>query len=96
MRSGYFLKWEQPFTDNLNDSSVTLIVFSPTRSLREHLQELTSRPDWRQGLMDPFSLLVVVAENIFLETSMTINKVLKVLRFMEHVGYLDRLEAQES
>ena len=46
--------------------------------------------------MDPFSLLVVVAENVFLETSMTINKVLKVLRFMEHVGYSDCLAAQES
>ena len=46
--------------------------------------------------MDPFSLLVVVAENIFLEISRTINKVLKVLRFSEHVGQLSRLEASES
>ncbi|KAI9695518.1 MAG: hypothetical protein M1836_006435 [Candelina mexicana] len=34
--------------------------------------------------MDPFSLLAIVAESMFLETSVTINKVLKVLSFMEH------------
>lgn len=53
--------------------------------LKMHLQELTSRPDWRQGLMDPFSLLVIVAENIFLETSVNINKMLKVLTSTERV-----------
>lgn len=85
LRSGYFLRWKRPFADALADSDVTLIIFSPMPDLKMHLQELTSRPDWRQGLMDPFSLLVIVAENIFLETSVTINKVLKVLTSTEQV-----------
>lgn len=92
LRSGYFLRWRQPFADTLSDSNVTLIIFSPTLDLKVHLQELTSRPDWRQDLMDPFSLLVIVAERIFFETSVTINKVLKVLRFTEHVCRSDNLE----
>ena len=36
--------------------------------------------------MDPFGLLVIVAENIFLETSSTIYKVLRVLSSMEDVS----------
>ena len=94
LRSGYFLRWDKPFAETLSDSNVTLIIFSPTHELRVHLQELASRPDWRQGLMDPFSLLVIVAENIFLETSMTINKVLKVLRFTERVSKEDPCQLQ--
>ena len=86
LRSSYFLRWDKPFAPTLSDSKVTLIVFSPTHQLRMHLQELSSRPDWRQGLMDPFSLLVIVAENIFLDTSMTISKLLKVLSFTERVS----------
>ena len=44
--------------------------------------------------MDPFSLLVIVAENIYLDTSMTINKVLKVLRFTERVSKQDPCQLQ--
>ena len=86
LRSGYFLRWKQPFADALYESDVALVIFSPTHSLRAHLQELCPRPDWRQGVMDPFGLLVIVAENIFLETSSTINKVLRVLSYMEEVS----------
>lgn len=85
LRSGYFLRWRKPFAESLCNSSATLIIFSSTLDLEVHLQELATKPDWRQGVMDPFSLLVVVAENIFLEASKTIDKVLKVLRYTEHV-----------
>ena len=45
--------------------------------------------------MDPFSLLVIVAENIFLDTSMTINKALKVLTYTERVSKEDPCQMQE-
>lgn len=35
--------------------------------------------------MDPFTLFVITAENIFLEASSTINKVLTVLSYIEGV-----------
>ncbi|KAL8753790.1 MAG: hypothetical protein Q9184_005316 [Pyrenodesmia sp. 2 TL-2023] len=85
LRSGYFLRWKNPMADGLHNTEVTLIVFSASFDLKEHLQQLLSRPDWRQGLMDPFGLLVIVAENLFLEISEAINKVLCVLRYTENV-----------
>ena len=78
------------------NSNATLIIFSSTLDLEAHLQELATKPDWRQGVMDPFSLLVVVVENVFLETSMTINKVLKVLRHMEHVRVVRTVESRKE
>ncbi|KAL8725563.1 MAG: hypothetical protein Q9181_006371, partial [Wetmoreana brouardii] len=74
LRSGYFLRWKNPGAEALQDTEVTFIIFSATPDLKMHLQQLVSRPDWRQGVMDPFGLLVIVAENLFLEISMTINK----------------------
>ena len=50
-----------------------------------HMQQLAFRPDWRQGVIDPFSLLVIVAESMFQGLSSTINKVLRVLGYTEHV-----------
>ncbi|KAL9591845.1 MAG: hypothetical protein Q9179_007314 [Wetmoreana sp. 5 TL-2023] len=85
LRSGYFLKWKNPGADGLKNSEVTLIIFSATPDLKEHLQQLVSRQDWRQAVMDPFILLVIVAENLFLEISTTINKVLCVLRHTENL-----------
>lgn len=92
LRSGYFLRWRRPFAKALHETDVTLIIFSSTTRLRMHFEELSSRPDWRQGVMDPFSLLTIIAENIFFETSVTIDKVWRVLGFMEHVGHLDGLD----
>ncbi|KAL8916350.1 MAG: hypothetical protein Q9208_008574 [Pyrenodesmia sp. 3 TL-2023] len=37
------------------------------------------------GLMDPFGLLVIIAENLFLEISTAINKVLCVIRYTENL-----------
>lgn len=50
----------QPLADSLGDSSVTLMVFSATHELRLGLQELTLRFDWRRGVVDSFSLLVIL------------------------------------
>ena len=84
-RTGFFLRWRKPCFGTLQDSNATLIVFSPSADFRAHMEELATRPDWRQGVMDPFCLLVIFAETIFLETTLTINKVLRVLSFTEQV-----------
>ncbi|KAL8697035.1 MAG: hypothetical protein Q9224_002499, partial [Gallowayella concinna] len=83
LRSGYFLQWRNPYSSRLQDCNVTFIIFSATPELTAHLQNLATRPDWRQALMDPFTLFVITAENIFLEASSTINKVLTVLGYIE-------------
>ena len=49
------------------------------------MHQLVFRPDWRQGVIDPFGLLVIVAESLFQELSTTINKVLRVLGYTEYV-----------
>ena len=85
LRSGYFLRWEKPFAENLQDTKVTLIIFCPTPDLTLHMQQLAWRPDWRQAVIDPFSLLVVVAESMFQELSTTSYKLLQVLSYTEHV-----------
>ncbi|KAI4168899.1 MAG: hypothetical protein LQ343_006054 [Gyalolechia ehrenbergii] len=81
--SGYFLRWKNPTAESLHNTEVTFIIFSATPDLKKHLQQLVSKPDWRQSFMDPFGLLVIVAENLFLELSMTIDKVLCVLQYTE-------------
>lgn len=96
LRSGYFLRWKHPFATNLSDAEVALVIFSPTNGLKIHLQKLGSRPDWRQGVMDPFGLLVIVAEEVFVEMSATINKVLTVLRYTERVCTVQNFDKSRS
>ena len=88
LRSGYFLRWNQPFDSSNEASKITLIVFSPSSELKANFEALTNRTTLELLLLDPFSLLVVIAEDVFVEVNNAIYKWLRVLQYQEKVCML--------
>lgn len=85
LRSGYFLRWRPPSAEGDRASEALLIVFSASDELKLNFESLAARSEWEQVFHDPFSLLVVIAEDVFLEVSTTIYKLLSVVREKENV-----------
>ncbi len=85
-RSGYFMRWKQPPTGRKGDEMVELIIFSPSRSLQTNMDRLVTRPDWEQALVDPFSLLILVLDDLFQQVDTAINNVSTVFRQIEQVS----------
>ena len=97
LRSGYFLRWRPPSSPTDRASEAVLIVFSASDALKLKFQALASGSEWERALVDPFSLFVVVAEDIFLEISTTIYNLLSVVRQSENVRvYSSRPAAPRS
>ena len=85
-RSGYFMRWKQSSTSDGHDGMVEFIIFSPSQSLQSNMDRLFTRSDWEQTLGDPFSLLIIVLDDLFLQVDTAINKVLVVFRLIENVS----------
>ena len=73
-------------TGRKGDEMVELIIFSPSRSLQTNIDRLVTRPDWEQALVDPFSLLIVVLDDLFQQVDTAINNVSTVFRQIEQVS----------
>lgn len=80
------MRWKQPPTSRKGDEMVELIIFSPSRSLQTNMDRLVTRPGWEQTLVDPFSLLILVLDDLFQQVDTAINNVLSVFRQIEQVS----------
>ncbi|MCJ1470845.1 hypothetical protein MMC07_009492 [Pseudocyphellaria aurata] len=87
IRSAFYLRWKT--CDNFQKAAVTLIVFSASPELRERLGRLHVNPDWEVTLVDPYSLYVIVLDEIWLQAESITNGVRQVFGFMER-SELDR------
>ena len=87
-RSGYFMRWKQPPKNDSLGGTVEFVIFSPSQILQRNIDRLVTRPGWEQALADPFSLLVIVLDDITSCITAAIDKVLVVFRPVEHVGFL--------
>lgn len=85
-KSGYFMRWKQPPTSRKGDEMVELIIFSPSPSLQTNMDRLVTRAGWEQTLVDPFSLLILVLDDLFQQVDTAINNVLSVFRQIEQVS----------
>ena len=83
IRSGFYLRWS-----NCNDplmSAATLIVFSANPGLRARFEQLTSNSEWTSVLIDPFSLYVIVLDELWLQAEGIVRDVSDVFGLMERV-----------
>ena len=87
-RSGYFMRWKQPPKNDDSSGTMEFVIFSASQILQRNIERLVTRPDWEQALADPFSLLVIVLDDITTCITAAIDKVLIVFRPIEHVGLL--------
>lgn len=83
IRSSIFLKWND--CDDRDMATATLIVFSASPELRARFERLCMNPDWTVALVDPFSLYVIVLDELWLQADGIMNKVAEVFSSMETV-----------
>lgn len=62
-----------------------LIVFSASPGLRARFERLYSNPDWEVALVDPFSLYVIILDELWLQAESIVNGVREVFGVMERV-----------
>ena len=60
-------------------------MFSASPELRARFERLHNSPDWEVALIDPFSLYVVVLDELWLQAESIANKVREVFGYMERV-----------
>ncbi|MCJ1270366.1 hypothetical protein MMC22_010262 [Lobaria immixta] len=87
IRSGFYLRWID-FND-FKKAAVTLIVFSASPQLRKRFERLHSNSDWEVTLVDPFSLYIIVLDELWLQAESMMNRVSGVFGSMERTA-LDR------
>ena len=83
IRSGFYLRWNE--CDDLKKAAVTLIVFSASPGLRARFERLRNSPEWEVALIDPFSLYVIILDELWLQAESIANKVREVFGNMERV-----------
>lgn len=83
IRSSFFLKWNT--CDNRDLATATLVVFSASPELRARFQRLILNPEWIVALVDPFSLYVIVLDELWLQADGIMKKVAEVFNGMETV-----------
>ena len=64
-----------------------MIIFGPTVSLQRNFECLINRPEWRQALEDPFSLLVVALDDLHRQVDEARAKLHEALRSAEDVSH---------
>lgn len=71
IRAAFFLKVEGPKIDITNPSSrikpTTLLCFGASEALVERLKKLQNRTDWKEVLEDPYVLLDIVLDELYLQ-----------------------------
>ena len=83
IRSSLFLKWND--CDDRDMATATLIVFSASPELRARFERLCLNPDWTVALVDPFSLYVIVLDELWLQADGIMKKVADVFNGTETV-----------
>ncbi|KAL9628001.1 MAG: hypothetical protein Q9204_006184, partial [Flavoplaca sp. TL-2023a] len=84
LKSGVFLRWRQPAVGDDDSGEVDMIIFRPTIPLQKNFECLIHRPEWRQALEDPFSLLVVVLDDLHRQVDEARAKLHEALRSAEN------------
>jgi len=70
IRSGYFLRWTADLNSNVVE--VTLICFEASSSLKHRFRNLQLPASCKNAIDDPWSLFVVVLDELFLQMSETV------------------------
>ncbi len=83
IRSGFFLKWNDCY--QASSATVTLIVFSASPELLDRFQSLWTNTDWQMTLVDPFSLYVIILDELWLQAESIARGVAEVFGVMERV-----------
>ena len=83
VRSSFHLTWEEP--KSFDRSTVTLIVFSPSFELRERFNRMLC-DDLAEVLVDPFSLYVIILDELFAQADAILWSVSNVFGPMERVS----------
>lgn len=83
IRSSFFLKWND--CDDRNIATATLIVFSASPELCARFERLCLNPEWTVALVDPFSLYVIVLDELWLQADGIMKKVAEVFNGIETV-----------
>jgi hypothetical protein len=82
IRSGYFLRWT---ADSNSDVEVTLICFEASSSLKHRFRNLQLPASCKNALDDPWSLFVVVLNELFIQMSETVYDVSEAFGEIEMV-----------
>jgi hypothetical protein len=82
VRSGYFLRWRAKPNSN---TEVTLICFEAASDLKQRFRHLKLPESCENALNDPWSLFVVVLDELFLQMSRTVWDVSHVFGDIEMV-----------
>jgi hypothetical protein len=88
IRSGYFLRWAM---DSDREPEVRLIRFGASISLKERLQQIPSSSISNSVVLDPYSLLAIILEELSLQMDSTVWDVLDDFRHNELVFWTPTL-----
>lgn len=78
-KAGFFLQQSRP------NGPVTLICFGPGKPLVRRFQRLASHAKWHDAVVDPYSLFVVVLNELFLQMDGLVWELSSVFGAMEYV-----------
>lgn len=83
MRSGYFLRWA---VDSATNPEVTLICFDSSFYLKERFQQVPPSAIPMTAILDPYSLFVIILEELSLQMDNVVWDVTSVFRGVELVN----------
>lgn len=83
IRSGYFLHWAE---DSNSDPEVTLLCFESSPYLKERLRQIPPTSISTSVALDPYSLFVIVMEELSLQMDDTVWEVMDIFRNVELVS----------
>lgn len=84
IRSGYFLRWAE---DSSRGPEVTLLCFESSPFLKERLQQISPTSISTTVALDPYSLFVIVMEELSLQIDDTVWGAVNIFRDVELVPY---------
>lgn len=71
IRAGFFLKIESPKVDfidpNLRNKPITLLCFGASEALIGRFHSIQNREEWKEALEDPYVLLDIVLDELYLQ-----------------------------
>ena len=84
-RAGFFLTWKQAL-DLPALTETTLLCFGAPSSLMERFKCMRLSENWKKNLQDPYSVLVVVLNDLFLQIDNILWSLSSVYRLQESVS----------
>lgn len=83
LRSSIFLRWTK--CSSPDEAKVTLIIFSAGPELRDRFRRLKDNSSWQDVLRDPWSLFVMMLDELWFEANRISADIGKVFRQLEKV-----------